>query len=218
LRIIDVDNGYHLWTIQDARLGDILVSQFNQPFIYNGNHSPYLVGSCCSITVKGSEFKVKTGKYNWTPNVDIHPATKEQRETLFKAMHEKGYKWDAENKQLNKIEQGPANQLTPEEASILDKHIDKLLNPTWSEEDENHIIGITQTISGAVKHNVISYKTGNMQIDWLKSLSGRVVQPQKHWKPSEEQMEALDYYANSLCTYCDRQDALRSLFNVLKKL
>ena len=38
------------------------------------------------------------------------------------------------------------------------------------------------------------------------------------FKPSDEQMDALDYYANSLCTYCDRQDDLRSLFNDLKRL
>lgn len=38
------------------------------------------------------------------------------------------------------------------------------------------------------------------------------------WKPTEEQMDALDYYANSLCTYSHRQDDLRSLFNDLKQL
>lgn len=41
----------------------------------------------------------------------------------------------------------------------------------WSEEDENHVIGITQIIACAIKRNVVSQKTGEMEIAWLKSLS-----------------------------------------------
>ena len=35
---------------------------------------------------------------------DYCPATKEQRDTLFAEMKEVGYEWDAEKKQLRKIE------------------------------------------------------------------------------------------------------------------
>jgi hypothetical protein len=44
----------------------------------------------------------------------------------------------------------------------------------WSEVDENHVFSITQTIFGAIKHNVIGHKTGDMQINWLRSLKERM--------------------------------------------
>lgn len=85
----------------------------------------------------------------------------------------------------------------------------------WSEEDKK--IG-KELIDFCVKCGqgqtvVNSQNDFTRWTDWLKSL-----RPQNRWKPSDEQMDALDYYANSLCTYCDRQDNLRSLFNDLKKL
>ena len=60
--------------------------------------------------------------------------------------------------------------------------------PAWSEEDENHIIGITQIIACAIKHNVVSQKTGEMEISWLKSL-----RPQNTEKPQgKSALEAID--------------------------
>ena len=70
LRIIDVDNDYHLWTIQDAKSGDILSS------------------------------KDKSNILSHTTT----PAIKEQRDLLFKKMKDAGYEWDAEKKELRKIE------------------------------------------------------------------------------------------------------------------
>ena len=37
-------------------------------------------------------------------NGNIHPATKEQRDLLFKKMKEAGYQWDSDNKELHKIQ------------------------------------------------------------------------------------------------------------------
>lgn len=48
---------------------------------------------------------------------------------------------------------------------------------------------------------------------WLKSL-----RPQNHWKPSEEQMEALNKAKNSPANYYDIRLGLQSLYNDLKKL
>jgi len=48
----------------------------------------------------------------------------------------------------------------------------------WSEDDENHVIDITQIIACAIKRNVVSQKTGEMEISWLKSL-----RPQNNEKP-----------------------------------
>lgn len=82
----------------------------------------------------------------------------------------------------------------------------------WSEEDKamlKETLALIETVE-----DINKAKDGFLDVKmWLKSLK-----PHTQWKPSEKQMEALDYYANSLCTYCDRQDDLRSLFNVIKKL
>lgn len=83
----------------------------------------------------------------------------------------------------------------------------------WSEEDSVRLQRIIDFLWHNRKGDTDEIYQQEQDIDWLKSLK-----PHTQWKPSEKQMEALDYYANSLCTYCDRQDDLRSLYNDLKKL
>ena len=95
----------HLWTIQDAKDGDVL-SFYSE---YKGNEMVQIgiiekyVGKYggCSNT-----FKIYVG-VNWDNNLqmgkymgcsDIHPATKEQRDTLFSKMNDAGYEWDSEKK------------------------------------------------------------------------------------------------------------------------
>ena len=93
---------YHLWTIDDAKDGDILISQRNKPFIYNGNYNDKFVGAHCGLNFDG-EFKLECGKCIWTDNKNIHPANKEQCDLLFQKMKEKGYEWNSEKKELKKI-------------------------------------------------------------------------------------------------------------------
>jgi len=80
-------------------------------------------------------------------------------------------------------EQKPANK---PQRIISAEAKEAMYDKPWSEEDENHIIGISQTIFGAVKHNVIGHKTGDMQIDWLRSLKERVQQPKQEWSEEDE--------------------------------
>lgn len=95
------DNNAHLWTIEDAKKGDVLVSAINQPFIYNGKFTEYTVGAYCGLNVYGV-FVV--GKYlkesNWTNNDNIRPATKEQRDILMREIHRANFKWDTDKKEL----------------------------------------------------------------------------------------------------------------------
>ena len=51
-----IDENARLWTIQDAKDGDVLVSKYNQPFIYNGNYNDYKVGAYCGIEYTGKHF------------------------------------------------------------------------------------------------------------------------------------------------------------------
>ena len=76
------------------------------------------------------------------------------------------------------------NQFTPEQASILDKHIDKFLeqNHAWSEDDERTYRGL---------HNLIystPYCNSRKKLsDFLKSLKDRV-QPKQEWSEEDEKM------------------------------
>lgn len=81
--------------------------------------------------------------------------------------------------------------------------------PAWSEGDEvkiNRIVACLENLD--VADNDILLK----DVDWLKSLKERYT-----WKPSDEQMEALES-ATENCAYSEYQDCLRELIFQLKKL
>ena len=101
--ISHVDEQFHSFTIEDAKNGDVLVSRFDIPFIYNGNYNSDYLGAYCGITT-GGDFNVGTEKCQWSRNKNIHPATKEQRDLLFEKMKEAGYEWNDEKKELKKVE------------------------------------------------------------------------------------------------------------------
>ena len=87
------------WTIQDAKDGDILATSVGA-FIYNGNNvGGSFPGSYCGINTLGN-FKIGVESH-WTCKT-VYPATKEQRDTLMKAMNDAGYEWNAEKKELKK--------------------------------------------------------------------------------------------------------------------
>ena len=93
----------HLWTIDDAKDGDIICVK-NAPFIYKHHDSRYFY-TYCTLNFEG-EFLSLT-PLCWdivTYSGEIFPATKEQRDFLFSKMNEAGYEWDADKKELNKIE------------------------------------------------------------------------------------------------------------------
>lgn len=102
---------FHLWTLQDVKDGDVLTVE-NMIFVYKTVLASHVVSYCKLFNNKFEVFNdVRTC---CEANSKVHPATKEQRDILFKKMKEAGYEWDAEKKELKKIEQ----------------------KPVWSEEDE----------------------------------------------------------------------------------
>ena len=102
----ELNNDYHLWTIDDAKDGDVLVNSKGNPFIFTGKfttnyHNPI---AYCGI---GNENKfivcALNWRFHWAEKKEVSPATKEQRDLLFQKMKENGYEWNAEKKELNKI-------------------------------------------------------------------------------------------------------------------
>lgn len=99
-----IDENYHLWTIKDAKDGDVLYSiDSKQPFIYKERPQFSQARGYCCIN-KFGEFAIwNTSKCVICTDKYI-PATKIQRDQLFQQMKEAGYEWDAEKKELKKIE------------------------------------------------------------------------------------------------------------------
>ena len=107
---------YHLWTIQDAKVGDILFQDLmdGMTFIFDGVNLEMAILYSFIINNDGEDVlpydigKPNTGIGDIEENKNIiHPATKEQRDLLFSKMKEAGYEWNAEKKELKKIGQKP---------------------------------------------------------------------------------------------------------------
>ena len=109
------DNNAHLWTIEDAKDGDMLYLQKNGKehiIIYKGvikeRFRTFVSAYCAYNGIVDAFCFADVSRYIDIAYGGIMPATKEQRDKLEKAMLKAGYKWNAEKKELRKIEQKPA--------------------------------------------------------------------------------------------------------------
>lgn len=94
---ITIDNKYHLWSLKDAKPGDVLVCKNDgHPFIFKGcideAHPGYPV-AYCGINCNDGFSSDKS--QNWWTDSSVRPATYEERQLLFNKLEEEGYKWDA---------------------------------------------------------------------------------------------------------------------------
>lgn len=178
----DAEN-WHKWTIQDAKDGDVLCTyECGTPkivFILKGTPKKhYALGYHCYCNIMYPHFESDSEKGCLSPNdEDVKPATKEQRDTLIKAITDAGYTFDFENKELKKIEQKPA---WSEEDEQYFNFLEKLLNNLQVKSTENEIK------KGTNSHSEYYFKV----IQWLKSLKDSV-QPKQQW--SEEDERYLSY-------------------------
>ena len=79
--------------------GDILVDNIF-PFIYKDCDKTEIVKSHCGIDTKGNFWKASN---RWTTLDKITFATEEQKEKLYKAIKDNGYRWNPETKKLEKL-------------------------------------------------------------------------------------------------------------------
>lgn len=89
-----------LWTIDDAKDGDVLVDKDNNIGIFQKFEGIYWY----SYIYLGCDGKLRCfsigGSHKQT---DVHPATKEQRDLLFQKIKEAGYCWNDKTKTLEKL-------------------------------------------------------------------------------------------------------------------
>ena len=159
-------NLYHLWTIQDVKVGDILVYDngcveiillFKEWFrvackaAYNYAH---IISSSHNIYIN-----------EWSDcGSSAHPATKLQRDTLMKAMADAGYTFDFEKKELKKVEHNTWSEDVEAAISLL-KHI--------AEEQEKD----------SCPHNANDLRKAAQYLETCR--------PQSTWKPSDNELEVL---------------------------
>lgn len=89
-----------LWTIDDAKDGDVLVDKDNNIGIFQKFEGIYWYSYIylgCDGELRG--FSIG-GSHKQT---DVHPATKEQRDLLFQKIKEAGYCWNDKTKTLEKL-------------------------------------------------------------------------------------------------------------------
>lgn len=158
--ISHVDEQFHSFTIKDAKDGDVLFMEnasANCIFIYksfnNGIINKY--ASYNNFGFEGEHYLVLNDGY-------VIPTTKEQRNTFIAKMKEADYKWNAEKKELKKIEQKPAE---------------------WSENDENAVSVLKHIIkqSEKINSNIYTKPVKEKLFEWLEALKNKYGR-----KPSEE--------------------------------
>lgn len=126
----------HLWSINDAKDGDVLYSlDSKQPFLYKEKPQFSQARGYCCIN-KFGEFAVwNTSKCVICADKYI-PATKEQRDLLFSKMKEAGYEWDVDKKELKKeLKKIESKKLNADEViEWIDEHV-----PTKFEDMANYV-------------------------------------------------------------------------------
>lgn len=100
----DKTEGIRLWTVQDTKPGDVLEFEDHERVVVGiisfVNDRTGKVDVSCLL----EDNKFKIGNFYALDTINPRPATKEQRDFLFQKMKDAGYEWDAEKKEVRKIE------------------------------------------------------------------------------------------------------------------
>ena len=126
----DLENDYHLWAIQDAKDGDVLAEDSCMFIIEKMKSEGMAIVHCCLFDDGYFDLIGSTLCFDV---YSTYPATKEQRDLLFQKIHEAGYEWDTEKKELKKIEQ---SELTEFEEVEKVEFTGRFQKPDWYAEAE----------------------------------------------------------------------------------
>ena len=230
-----------LWTIQDAKDGDVLYENETNTILIFKSQTCGWIKVYCDFWINKNKFTgTDPADYGIVSEMDLEPATKEQRDLLFQKMHEAGYTFDFEKKELKKIEQPKQEWSEEDEAGLNDalwaikqartiakdendmgnlwyaedwlKSLKDRVQPQHerNKEDEKCIRLSTDIIDSALRAGFCVQLDRDRCVDWLKSL-----RPQKQWKPSEEHLDNLNNAANGGIY---KVSLLRELYERLKEI
>jgi len=239
-----------LWTIQDAKDGDVLVCEsgertFECLFIFK-LIADREVHEYCSYRTIDKHFSLKNSFLGYVDNV-YHPATKEQRDQLEKAMADAGYIFDFERKELKEIEQKSADNIessafknkllelfqkfryikegVPTNGDIIDyvdAHIHELIDTMqkpaeWSEEEKKRIDRIINVLDWAEDKGRISYSDWEDYVTYVRCLRP---QPNIKWYKLDDNMQKkiINYFECQREIEPTRKDILNTWIDWLKSL
>lgn len=202
--ISEMDSQFHLWSIEDAKDGDVLVFDDDTIVIFKNLYNKTSFHSYCHIE-EGIFETSKDDNPDWWDAAGFYPATKEQRNLLYQMMADAGYEWDEENKKVKKIEMKELVEQKPncsEEAlQYLKEHhspseisdfqaamniavanaYDKgkadainTMKTEWGEEDEKCYNSIIEHLKYSITNGKPETYRGGRLTDWLKFLKDRV--------------------------------------------
>jgi len=234
-----VSKTYHLWTTKDAKDGDVIswddskcIALFKNIYDKDSFNSYGFVGHCTGT------FEARHGYHDIE---GAHPATKEQRDTLMKAITDAGFTFDFEKKELKKIEDEIEIPFAAKDSELQEATYyipkgfhaeiddDKVVikkgeKPTTKREEEERMLNLIIAVF-EVNHPNEYFKANELNdpnmravyteeiVAWLKSLKQRI-----GWKPSKEQIDALDSTLQYSQVSHNSLEHLNSLYNDLMKL
>lgn len=197
-KVVCPDTYFRNWTIQDVKDGDVLACNNGWSCIFKTLVNDETFSSYCFMdstkwfcgtggchTLKEEFVKAYNGK--------IYPATKEQRDTLFKKMKEAGYEWNAAKKVLKKTDtfcqdnckgfQETGRCFFDEECKAKKEHSKQKLQDNnfyrieqsstkWTKEDEVKL----KSVCALIRNTNLNGNEGvvDSTIAWIKSLKSRI--------------------------------------------
>ena len=148
----------HLWTIKDAKTGDVLVNGSNI-LIFHLINNRRLMGYCHVNMDDGNSYNdIGRNECFCTIDAPVTPATKEQRDALRKVMNNAGYEWNDKTKTLEKLIKP---KFDPKTLNLFDKVLVKMSNEsfnTWYGNfvaEPSHAKNETPLIVGAKEANMV---------------------------------------------------------------
>lgn len=97
-----IENLCILWTLKDAKPGDVLISEDDKhPFIFK-KFLGYAPSAYCGIDTTDSIY-INNEDLPWTRDT-VRPATYKEKQQFFNRLEAEGYKWNAESLTLTKIQ------------------------------------------------------------------------------------------------------------------
>lgn len=163
-----VDNNFHLWTLQDARDGDVLAED-TCIFIIKKLDSDLGAKIYCCLHDDG-DFEINAKLV--FDDASTYPANKEQRDALFSKMKEAGYVFDFDKKELRKIT-SPADVGFEELGKAWAKE-NKKKSADWGKGDAVRLQRIIDFLWYNRKGDTDTIYQQEQDIDWLKSLGQRM--------------------------------------------
>ena len=177
--------GARPWTISDVKDGDVLYDG-NAACIFrktmeDDDDDDICIDTYCGINID-NEFKVNDEDEYWCLSENCSPATKEQCDTLMKAMADAGYTFDFEKKELKEIEN--------EEYDGEDYGIDSL----W------HAKNILEKTLGKVDgyqtdDGILDHKCAISAVNKLCKEDAKIT---NRWNPSDEHIHWLKWVINRM--------------------